>query len=194
MRTWVALSVTVFFLSGCAPAAVSGSAAGLEGVASMIESVGSTATGFKQSKSTLELNGANKGLVEAQTAMMQTQVDQTRNDHERADHERVVTGKLLREMSGEYHEPIFETLASWVEAGGDPDFAFKYALTRVDEERASKEVPQQTLSLKQQPSLAPVLPAMHSTSHAQVLTTGKRAPASQSDSSESHQTNSPEGG
>ncbi len=28
-------------------------------------------------------------------------------------------------MSGEYLEPMFETLAEWVEAGGDPDFALQ---------------------------------------------------------------------
>jgi hypothetical protein len=80
-----------------------------------------------------------------------------------------VTAKLLRGMSTEYHEPIFELLVEWVEAGGDPDFAFKYALTRVEQQRAEKELPQQTLSLSPRPELAPVLHGIHPSQHRELL-------------------------
>jgi hypothetical protein len=144
-----ALSLSV---AGCGASAV-GSPAGLTGVASMIASVGSTATGFKTVQSTAELNGANKELAEAQTAMMRTQVEQTKADHDRIGTERTVTAKLLREMSTTYHEPMFETLAAWVQAGGDPDFAFKYAIAHVDDENKARIASEQTLLLKQQPAL-----------------------------------------
>jgi hypothetical protein len=60
-------------------------------------------------------------------------------------------------MSDSYHEPVFLTLADWVEAGGDPDFAFKYALAHIDDEARTKMLPQQTLSLP-----APAQPAPQS--------------------------------
>ena len=128
-------------------------------MASIIESVGSTATGFKATQSAVELNGANKVLLEAQTAQMRENVGQAIDDHNRTGHERVVTAKLLREMSGTYHDGVLEIMAEWVEAGGDPDFAFKYALTRVDDAERVKVIPQQTLSLKQQRQLTQ--PALH---------------------------------
>jgi hypothetical protein len=160
MRFWavVLLPLGMVSLSGCAPAAFS-NPAGLQGVASMIESVGSTATGFKASQSAVELNSANKGLLEAQTSQMRDSVEQSADDHKRTAHERVVTAKLLREMSATYHDRVLETMAEWVEAGGDPDFAFKYALTRVEDGERMKAIPQQTLSLKQQPQLTQ--PALH---------------------------------
>jgi hypothetical protein len=147
-------------MTGCAAAL--GSPPGLSSVASAIEAIGATATGFKTTQSTAELNGADKGLVEAETAMTQTQVAQSRSDRERLGHERIVTARLLRAMSGDYHEPVFLTLAEWVEAGGDPDFAFRYALSHI-EEGQTKALPQQT----------PLLGEVAQTS--QVLTTSSSA-------------------
>jgi hypothetical protein len=160
MRMWILWVILPSVLSGCSPAAVQGPVAGLQGVASMLASVGSTAAGFKQAQSTVELNGANQRLIEAQAAMTQTQVEETRDDQARLINERKVTARLLRAMSVEYHEPLFETLAEWVEAGGDPDFAFKYALTRADEEQTVQEPPHQTLSLVPRAELP--LPAVSS--------------------------------
>jgi hypothetical protein len=108
--------------------------------------MGSTATGFKTTQSTVDLNGADKGLVQAQTAMTESQVEQSRDDRQRLAQERIVTARLLRGMSTDYHERVFLTLAEWVEAGGDPDFAFKYALAHVDEGQ-TRVLPQQALVL-----------------------------------------------
>jgi hypothetical protein len=155
MRMWILWVILPSVLSGCTPAAVQGPVAGLQGVASMLADVGSAAAGLKQAQSTVELNGANQRLIEAQAAMTQTQVEETRDDHERLINERKVTARLLRAMSTEYHEPLFETLAEWVEAGGDPDFAFKYALTRADEEQTVQEPSHQTLSLMPRAELPP---------------------------------------
>jgi hypothetical protein len=144
MRGFIAL-IPLMLMTGCAAAAL-GTPAGLSSVASAIEAVGATATGFKTTQSTAALNGADKGLVEAQTAMTQVQVEQSRGDRERLGQERVVTARLLRGMSGEYQEPVFLTLAEWVEAGGDPDFAFKYALAHISEGQ-TRVLPQQALLL-----------------------------------------------
>jgi hypothetical protein len=173
MRMWILWVILPSVLSGCSPAAVQGPVAGLQGVASMLASVGSTAAGFKQAQSTVELNGANQRLIDAQAAMTQTQVEETRDDHARLVNERMVTARLLRAMSTEYHEPLFETLAEWVEAGGDPDFAFKYALTRADEEQTVQEPPHQTLSLVPRADL-PAVSSGNSPQHHR-LVTGKSA-------------------
>jgi len=143
--------------SGCAAAALT-NPAGISSVASAIEAVSSTATGFKATKSAAELNGANKGLVEAQTAMTEVQVTQTQTDRARVAQERVVTARLLRDMSNDYQERVFMVLAEWVDAGGDPDFAFKYALARIDDDSHTKVLPQQAF-----PALGPPIATQSST-------------------------------
>jgi len=140
-----ALLCAMIVTSGCAAAALT-NPAGISSVASAIEAVSSTATGFKATKSAAELNGANKGLVEAQTAMTEVQVTQTQTDRARVAQERVVTARLLRDMSNDYQERVFMVLAEWVEAGGDPDFAFRYALARIDDDSRTKILPQQNYS------------------------------------------------
>jgi hypothetical protein len=141
----MALSVVA---TGCTAGSLAGSA-GFSNVASAIEAVGTTATGFKSAQSTVELNGANKQLVEAQAAMTEAQVNGAQADREPLGHERTVTARLLRDMSGEYNERVFLTLAEWVEAGGDPDFAFKYALAKIDNGSGVRELPQRTLMIGQ---------------------------------------------
>jgi len=146
MRLWAFISLAAMLLSGCAPSSF-GTAAGLQGIASAVESIGSAATGFKSNQSAVELNGANRDLAEAQAASMRGQNEETALDRERLNRERVVTAKLLREMSGTYHDPILVTLAEWVSAGGDPDFAFKYALSHVETDTRVKVLPQQAMTL-----------------------------------------------
>jgi len=133
---------------GCSTGTLSGSA-GLSNVTSAIEAVGSTATGFRAVQSASELNNANKQLVYAQTAIAESQVDSAEAERQRLTQERVVTTRLLREMSKDYNDHIYLALAEWVEAGGDPDFAFKYALSRVDSSGGVKVLPQQSLSFPQ---------------------------------------------
>ena len=158
MRMWILWVVLSAVLSGgCSPATVEGPVAGMQGVASLLASVGSTAAGFKKAQSAIALNGANQRLIDAQAAMTRAQVEQTRDNHSRLNNERKVTARLLRVMSTEYHEPLFETLAEWVEAGGDPDFAFKYALSRADEEQTVQAQSHQTLSLTPRPELSPAV-------------------------------------
>lgn len=165
MCSWtIFLAALAVCLSGCAPSSF-GSANGVAGMASAIESLGSTATGFRSTKSAIELNGANRDLAEAQAADLRGQIFDGAAERQRLDHERKVTADLLREMSSSYHDPILEIMARWVEAGGDPDYAFKYALGHVDSDSRTKVLPQQMLSLaphsppplSSQPELPPVM-------------------------------------
>jgi hypothetical protein len=166
MRMWVLWVVLASVLSGgCSPGAMEGPVAGMQGVASMLASVGSAAAGLKKAQSAIALDGANQRLIEAQAAMTQAQVEQTRDHHARLINERKVTARLLRAMSTEYHEPLFETLAEWVEAGGDPDFAFKYALSRADEEQTVQAQSHQTLSLSPRPELSPAVSLSNAPQH-----------------------------
>jgi len=163
MVRYVLVSLAMLVTSGCAAAALT-SPAGISSVASAIEAVSSTATGFKATKSAAELNGANKGLVEAQTAMTEAQVTQTQTDRTRIAQERVITARLLRDMSNDYQERVFMVLAEWVDAGGDPDFAFKYALARIDDDSHTKVLPQQAFAAlgapvgTQSSTIAPAMP------------------------------------
>ena len=165
MKTSVILPVVV---AGCSPSAVQGPVAGLSDVASMLASVSSSVSSHRQGQSTIALNGANQHLVEAQAAMTRSEVEQTRNDQARLGKERLVTARLLRVMSTEYRDPLFELLAEWVEAGGDPDFAFKYALSRADQE-TTHEQPAQTLSLAQRPELSPAVSSDSSSQHTRLV-------------------------
>lgn len=180
MRGWIALA-PLLLLVGCGPAGIA-TPTGLSSVAAALEAVGSTATGFKTTLSTAELNGADKGLVEAQTAMTQTQLEQSHDDRQRLAQERVVTARLLRGMSTDYHEPVFLTLAAWVEAGGDPDFAFKYALAHISEGQ-TKELPQQAKDLPQQAMLVAA-----PTQTSQILTTSAQSDRKQTSTGASEQT------
>jgi len=178
-------AILITTLTGCSAQAVDGPVASLQGVASVLEAVGSTATGLKQTQSAVDLNGANQRLIEAQAAMTQVQVEHARDDHERLNTERAVTAKLLRGMSTEYHEPLFETLAEWVEAGGDPDFAFKYALGRADEEQTAQELPHQMLLLKPRPELEPMARLAGSSQHPDLI--DHKPSPKQSDAAAAHQ-------
>ncbi len=149
MRPFVLLSAVLLSGTTMGCAGTLAGSAGLSNVASAIEAVGSTATGLRSAQSTSELNGANKELINAQTALTETQVSGTQVEHERLAQERSVTARLLREMSRDYNDRIFLTLAEWVEAGGDPDFAFKYALARIDGSGGVKVLPQQTMTVAQ---------------------------------------------
>lgn len=154
MKVRVALAALAFVTSGCA--AGFASPTGLTSVATALEEVGSAATGFKSTESAAQLNDANKELVEAQAAMTQTQVNENQAEHKRLAEERVVTAKLLKSMSNSYHDPVLLTLAEWVEAGGDPDFAFKYALSHIGDDERTKVIPQQALLLSPVHSAPPL--------------------------------------
>ncbi|HZP45681.1 MAG TPA: hypothetical protein VFB15_08530 [Candidatus Binataceae bacterium] len=155
MKASFALAALALAAGGCA--AGFGNPTGLSSVASALGEVGATATGFKSTESTVKLNDANKDLLEAQAAVTQAQLNDAQAEHQRIAHERVVTAKLLRNMSDAYHEPVFLTLAEWVEAGGDPDFAFKYALNHIESDARTKVIPQQ------QPAVALALPIQPAT-------------------------------
>jgi hypothetical protein len=129
MRCRIILAVTAFCLFGCGPAAL----APVQGVADVMQSVGSTAGGFWTIGSETRLNGADADLATAQTRLTLGQSSQVSSDQERLARERVVTARLLRQMAKSYDDPLLETMAEWVEGGGDPDFSFKYALVQVSD-------------------------------------------------------------
>jgi hypothetical protein len=145
MLLHVTVLMFLLHLAGCAPAVAP---VALDTMASALSSLGATAISFKGNESTVALNSANKELVETQAAMTRTQILSAAENRERLMRERAVTAKLLREMSGAYGDWVFRILAEWVDAGGDPDFAFKYALTRIDQNgsAATKVIPQQSPS------------------------------------------------
>jgi hypothetical protein len=122
----IALAIAALCLSSCAPAAVLPAAG-------MVQALGSTADGFWTIGTTTRLNGADADLATAQTRLTLGQYTQTMSQQEREARERIVTAHLLRQMAKTYDDPLLQTMAEWVEGGGDPDFSFKYALVQVDE-------------------------------------------------------------
>ncbi|HTT76930.1 MAG TPA: hypothetical protein VMF50_13260 [Candidatus Binataceae bacterium] len=105
----------------------------VEGAADVVQSLGSTAGGIFTIGSTTRLNGADANLATAQTRLTLGQFTKVASDQQRLARERVVTARLLRQMAKTYDDPLLETMAEWVEGGGDPDFSFKYALVQVSD-------------------------------------------------------------
>ncbi|HUN58938.1 MAG TPA: hypothetical protein VMU41_12555 [Candidatus Binataceae bacterium] len=120
------LAIAALCLSSCASAAML-PAAGL------VQSMGSTADSFWTMGTTTRLNGADADLATAQTRLTLGQYSQAATTQARTARERVVTARLLRQMAKTYNDPLLDTMAQWVEGGGDPDFSFKYALVQVSQ-------------------------------------------------------------
>ncbi len=158
MLLHITVSMFLLYLAGCAPAVAP---VAVDTVASALSSLGATAISFKSNESTVALNSANKELVETQAAMTRTQILSAAENRQRLMRERAVTAKLLREMSGAYGDWVFRILAEWVDAGGDPDFAFKYALTRIDQNASpsTKVIPPQPPSNEGQTKAQPAAPS-----------------------------------
>ncbi|MGH7932531.1 MAG: hypothetical protein ACREQN_05120 [Candidatus Binataceae bacterium] len=114
----------------------------------MIQTFSSTATGLRASESTAALNGAGAGLANAQARQISFELQDQEQQRQQINHERAVTAQLLDQMALEYDDPILTKVAFWVAAGGDPDFAFKYALAQIGLKTAIKDEGQQTLSIK----------------------------------------------
>jgi hypothetical protein len=120
----IGLLVLAFVMSGCAALA----APGIEGAASLAGMAGNSATGYMSTHSSIELNAANVELVRAQAQMQKVQADDLRSKREELENERAATVGILREMAIAREDPTLADVALWVQAGGDPDYAMRYAL------------------------------------------------------------------
>jgi hypothetical protein len=141
MRKAIAYATAIVWLSGCAPAAL----VPTEAAAGLVQSVGSTASSLFATEASTRLTGANLQLTQAQARLALTKAEGSALEETRLTTERIVTARLLTRMACTYHDPLLETLAQWVAGGGDPDFAFKYALARVTPTVSQvKVIPSQT--------------------------------------------------
>ena len=123
-----AVAIMGLFLSGCFAALPLVAAPAVEGATSMAGTAGSTASGVTGTQSMVELNNANIEYIKAQTHLLDAQ---TRTEDEKRTSmlsERATTVGILRDTAKARHDPMLETLAMWVEEGGDPDYAMKYML------------------------------------------------------------------
>ncbi len=128
MRREFVYLILALYLPGCAPAALIPS----EVATGLLQSVGSTATTLWTSPSLKQLNGANTQLAQAEAHLALYKAAESAVNDRRSARERMVTARLLKQMARTYHDPLLETLAEWVDGGGDPDFAFKYALVQIN--------------------------------------------------------------
>jgi hypothetical protein len=123
---WVtaAAIVAATALGGCSPA----------GQATMAEvgNLAGTVPGFATIGSSGKVNDANAELARANARLAENQSLDLERNRDRVDKERPVVAKILFETAGREHDQVLADLARWVEAGGDPDYAFKYMLTHTD--------------------------------------------------------------
>ncbi len=90
---------------------------------------GNVLNGYMTARSTIELNHANVQLSRAQALLTTQQAIDIEVKREELKKERATTVGILRDMAAAGRQPLFDDLAQWVAAGGDPDYAMKYALT-----------------------------------------------------------------
>jgi hypothetical protein len=109
-------------------AGLCGCAAALPDMAGLAQP-GNLVTGLMAVRSTAELNRANEQLARAQAELTKQQALDLKNRREELKDERPVTVGILKDMAGAEHQPIFNDLALWVAAGGDPNYALNYALS-----------------------------------------------------------------
>lgn len=152
MRGEIACAIALLFLSGCAPAAL----APEQAAAGLVQSVGSTADNLFNAKSLRRLNTANAQLTEAQANLTADKAMESAIEAQRVTEERIVTVHLLKRMSRMYSDPLLEILAQWVAGGGDPNFAFKYALMQVRTAPPVRVIPSHAAIHSPQMSIAPV--------------------------------------
>jgi hypothetical protein len=147
---WLTAAAMVAALSGCSPA----------GQAAMAEvgNLAGTASGFASMSSSGKVNDANAELARANARLVENQAFDLEENRDRLTKERPVVARLLFQMAGRERDPVLADLARWVEAGGDPDYAFKYMLTRYEEKAESKDQHLAKPFIDHSQSAAPVLP------------------------------------
>jgi hypothetical protein len=146
---------------------VAAAIAGLYGCTALTPDVGgltepgSVVNGFIMAKSTVALNRANEHLSRAQAQLAMQQAIDLEIKRRSLKEERVATTGILRDMAAAKHQPLFADLAQWVAAGGDPDYALKYALNHQNPAALSPTTTQvkSTPASRQDGSIEPETPA-----------------------------------
>ena len=155
MRAVLVLSLAVW-VAGCSAA---GQAA-VESVGSLASSFGSAATGYQTAQSTKKLNEANVQVALANAALTHQQASELNLKQNQVEHERPVVVRILNKTAESEHDPMLQSVAMWVAAGGDPDYAFKFWLSH-EEALATAPTSHPTLELpNHQPALQPKLAEM----------------------------------
>jgi hypothetical protein len=152
MRSVVVLWLAVW-VAGCSAA---GQAA-IESVGTLASSFGSAATGYQTAQSTKKLNEANVQVALANAAFTRQQASDLNTRQHQVEHERPVVVRILNSAADSERDPMLQSVALWVAAGGDPDYAFKYWLSH-EEALSAGPNSHPTLELpNQQPALQPKL-------------------------------------
>jgi hypothetical protein len=155
MRSVLVLCLAVW-VAGCSAA---GQAA-VESVGSLASSVGSAATGYQTAQSTKKLNEANVQVALANATLTRQQASDLSLKEKQVEQERPVVVRILNKAAETEHDPMLQSVALWVAAGGDPDYAFKFWLSH-EEALATAPTPHPTLELpNHQPALQPKLTEM----------------------------------
>ena len=155
MRSVLVLWLAVW-VAGCSAA---GQAA-VESVGSLASSFGSAATGYQTAQSTKKLNEANVQVALANAALTHQQASELNLKQNQVEHERPVVVRILNKAAESERDPMLQSVALWVAAGGDPDYAFKFWLSH-EEALATAPTSHPTLELpNHQPALQPKLAEM----------------------------------
>ena len=150
MRSVLVLSLAVW-VAGCSAA---GEAA-VQSVGTLASSFGSAASGYQTAQSTKKLNEANVQVALANAALTRQQASDLSLKQKQMEQERPVVVRILNKAAESEHDPMLQSVALWVAAGGDPDYGFKFWLSH-EEALSMPPTSHPTLELpNQQPALQP---------------------------------------
>jgi hypothetical protein len=156
MRSVLVLWLAVW-VAGCSAA---GEAA-VQSVGTLASSFGSAATGYQTAQSTKKLNEANVQVALANAALTRQQARDLSLKQKQMEQERPVVVRILNNAAESEHDPMLQSVALWVAAGGDPDYGFKFWLSH-EEALATPPTSHPTLELpNQQPALQPKIAEAH---------------------------------
>ncbi len=137
MKWIVVLALLTAMLSGCALLA----APALEEGGTLLGMAGSGASGISGvmgTQSTVDVNSSWIDNNKIQARYMHAQLEAMRHKHNAERTERATSVGILREMAASNGDPRLADLAQWVKAGGDPQFALNYALSRAHDDAVRK--------------------------------------------------------
>ncbi len=138
MKWIVVLVLLAVMLNGCA---LLGAPIVEEG-GTLVEMAGSGASGVSGvmgTESTVDVNSSWIDNNKMQTRYMYAQLEAMRRKRDAERSKRAASVGILREMAASNHDPRLADLAQWVNAGGDPQFALNYALSRARDDAVRRQ-------------------------------------------------------
>lgn len=119
----ICLAIT---LSGCTAAGT----AAMEGASGLAGTIGTGVSGFETAGTQKRVSEAQVQLTLANAELLRNQAADLAYKRIQIERQRSAVAYIFRREATSEHDPFLDDVALWVDAGGDPDYAFHYLMTR----------------------------------------------------------------